>query len=97
MRSQDPSFLDAEWRRPSGASPWFAAAAGPVAWLAHLLGASTAASLAICVLGLVVGTYILHVLRVRGDRSYQRSWFLAQSGVTMAVVGGALVMLEAIG
>lgn len=72
---------------------WLAAFASPLAWVAHLVGAST---LLAAIIIAVAGTFAaveLRGLHRRGSRSRQRAWFLAQTGLALAIVALLLVAL----
>ncbi|MDQ3370171.1 MAG: hypothetical protein M3680_32535 [Myxococcota bacterium] len=91
------TVLSGPWRRPYDRREtplWLASIAGPAAWVGALAGMSVVAALAITILAGLLASLQLGQLHLHGDRSRQRSWFLAQTGVTLATVSMILISLD---
>jgi hypothetical protein len=58
------------------------------------MGLPTVAAIGIVILAGVIAGLQLRSLYAHGDRSRQRSWFLAQTGVTLATVVMLLILLD---
>jgi len=88
------ALLQGPWTRPYDRREtpcWFAATAAPAAWIGHLVGMPTIPMLVVIAIAGVIAASQLRRLHQHGDRSYQRRWFLAQLGVTLAVLCSVLV------
>lgn len=97
MTTHQLPLVSGPWRRPYDRREtplWVATTASPIAWLAHLVGLSTVAALGLAILAGVIAALQLRSLYAHGDRSRQRSWFLAQTGVTLSTVVMLLILLE---
>lgn len=96
MTTQQLTLLQGPWTRPYDRREtpcWLAATAAPLAWLAHLVGAAAVPMLLVIAVAGMIAAAQLRRLYAQGDRSGQRVWFLAQLGVTLAVVCSALVLV----
>lgn len=98
MRTQRLAVIDDAWRSTDRQEPqlWIAASAAPLAWVGSLVGLPLLAALVITVLGGIVAGLRLRELQRTGDLTWQRTWFLAEAGVTMSIVSTLLIAIAAV-